>query len=60
MIAHIAKLTNMVVATENEEPAPDIIQKYYELVIDLIFNMSYIQIINKYGWTNERTTGPYV
>jgi hypothetical protein len=49
MIAHIAKLTNMVVTTENEEPAPDIIQKYYELVIDLIFNMSYIQIINKYG-----------
>jgi hypothetical protein len=48
MAAHIAKLTNMVVATENE-PAPGIIQKYYELVSDLIFNMSYIQIINKYG-----------
>ena len=58
MIAHIAKLTNTVVATENEEePNPEsfIAILYYKLVIDLLFNMSYIQIINKYSWTNEPT-----
>lgn len=57
MIAHIAKLTNTVVATENEEePNPEsfIAILYYKLVIDLLFNMSYIQIINKMS-LNERT-----
>ena len=52
-MAHIAKLTNMVVATENEAPESVIAILYYKLVIDLLFNMSYIQIINKYSWTNE-------
>ena len=49
MIAHIAKLTNAVVAIENDEP---FILKYV-LVIELLFNMSYNQIINKM-WLNER------
>jgi hypothetical protein len=46
----------MVVATENEEPDPGIneYEYEYELVFDLLFNMSYIQIINKM-WLNERT-----
>jgi hypothetical protein len=53
MMAHIAKLTNMVVATENEEEAESGME-WYKLVFNLLFNMSYIQIINKM-WLNERT-----
>ena len=49
MIAHIAKLTNAVVAIEKDEP---FILKYV-LVIEILFNMSYNQIINKM-WLNER------
>ena len=55
-MAHIAKLTNMVVATENEAPESVIAILYYKLLIDLLFNMSYNQIINKYSWTNEPNT----
>jgi hypothetical protein len=43
MIAHIAKLTNAVVAIENDEPV--ILMRV--LVIEILFNMSYNQIINK-------------
>lgn len=49
MIAHIAKLMNAVVATENKEP----VILMYVLVIEILFNMSYNQIINKM-WLNER------
>ena len=49
MIAHIAKLTNAVVAIENDEPV--ILMRV--LVIEILFNMSYNQIINKM-WLNER------
>ncbi len=49
MIAHIAKLINAVVATENKEP----VILMYVLVIEILFNMSYNQIINKM-WLNER------
>jgi len=49
MIAHIAKLINAVVATENEDP----VILMFVLVIEILFNMSYNQIINKM-WLNER------
>ena len=49
MIAHIAKLINAVVATENDDP----VISMFVLVIEILFNMSYNQIINKM-WLNER------